>query len=422
MRGLGDFLKDNLPWLAAGFLLTLTSSFGQTFFISVFAGEIRAEFGLSHGQWGTLYMAATMTSALAMLFAGELTDRFRVRHLGVAVLTGLAVAALSMSQSGSVWALGLTVFLLRFFGQGLMSHTAYVAMARWFVVQRGRAVAVAGLGVSMGEALLPLTAVALMGIASWRGLWIGVACLLLAVAPFLWRLLRNERTPQSFAASDTSVGMDGRSWTRPEMLRHWLFWLMLPAILGPPAWTTALFFHQVHVAEVKGWAHAELVALFPLYTLSSVGFMMLTGWATDRFGSGRLAGIYLLPAACGYALMAASTGVPPGGLALVLIGVSVGMHATMGATFWAEHYGTRNIGSIRAATAAAMVLASALGPGLTGTLIDLGLPFPLQCYGIAAYYVAASALAALGALRAAPALRRTTSATHPDTPRDSASS
>jgi len=49
------FLSSNSRWLAAGGILTFLSSFGQTFFISIFAGEIRAEFGLSHGEWGGIY-------------------------------------------------------------------------------------------------------------------------------------------------------------------------------------------------------------------------------------------------------------------------------------------------------------------------------------------------------------------------------
>lgn len=52
---LGGFLKANAPWLGAGALMTLASSFGQTFFIAIFAGEIRAEFGLGHGAWGAIY-------------------------------------------------------------------------------------------------------------------------------------------------------------------------------------------------------------------------------------------------------------------------------------------------------------------------------------------------------------------------------
>jgi len=275
-----------------------------------------------------------------------------------------------------------------------------VAMARWFVATRGRAVSLAGLGVSVGEALLPLTFVALLGAFDWRTLWIVSGCALLALAPVLWTLLRHERTPQSFAAEDTSAGMDGRSWTRGQMLRHWLFWAMLPAILGPAAWNTAFFFHQVHIAEVKGWGHPALVALFPLYTVTSIAFMLASGWAVDRFGAGRLAGVYLLPAAAGYAVVGVAGGVPAGALGLVLIGASVGVHQTMSAAFWAEFYGTRHLGTIRAATAAAMVLGTAIGPAVTGALIDVGISFPEQGLGIAVYFVLSSVLAGMGAARA----------------------
>jgi MFS family permease len=61
---------------------------------------------------------------------------------------------------------------------------------------------------------------------------------------------------------------------------------------------------------------------------------------------------------------------------MVLMGASVGMHVTMMATFWAEIFGTRHLGAIRAMMAAVMVLGTALGPAITGALIDLGLDFP----------------------------------------------
>jgi len=67
-------------------VLTLSSCFGQTFFISIFAGEIRGEFGLSHGEWGGIYTIGTLASALLMLWAGGLTDRFRIRNLAPVVL------------------------------------------------------------------------------------------------------------------------------------------------------------------------------------------------------------------------------------------------------------------------------------------------------------------------------------------------
>lgn len=405
---LADFLRFNAPWLAAGGLLTFTSSFGQTFFISVFAGEIRAAFGLSHGEWGGLYALATTASAAVMVYAGSVTDRFRLRHIGLVVLIGLICAALLMSRITEVWMLGVTLFLLRIFGQGLMSHSAMVAMARWFVARRGRAVSIAGLGVALGEATLPISFVALLGVFDWRMLWVLAAVIMAALTPVLWALLSQERTPQSFLAEAGSTGLRGLMWTRAAVLRHPVFWLMLPALLGPAAWNTAFFFHQVHLAEAKGWAHVSLVALFPLYTAAGVGAMLMAGWLVDRIGSLRLAAVYLLPMAAGYAGIALAGTVPAGALAMLLIGVGQGMHMTMMSTFWAEVFGTRHLGTIRALMGAVMVLGTAIGPGLTGAIIDMGLDFPVQAFGVAAYFVMASLLAAaagrLAQREAGPAL------------------
>jgi MFS family permease len=305
------------------------------------------------------------------------------------------------------------IFLLRLFGQGLMGHAAMVAMARWFVATRGRAVSVAGLGVATGEALLPLTFVALMGVFDWRLLWLLASATLLALSPVLWSLLRQERTPQSFAKASGSTGMQGRMWTRGEALRHPVFWLMLPALLGPAAWNTAFFFQQVHVAEAKGWAHVTLVSLFPLYTATSVAFMLIAGWLVDRLGSTRLAAAYLLPLAAGYLVFAFAGSVPVAGLGIVLIGASVGMNVTMMATFWAEVFGTRHLGAIRAMMAAVMVLGTAVGPAITGALIDLGVDFPTQGFGIAVYFAATAVLAAFAGRKAAGELEET--AGHPAT-------
>lgn len=399
------FLRINASWLAAGFLLTFTSSFGQTFFISVFSGDIRAEFGLSNGEWGGIYTLATMASAVVMVFAGGLTDRFRVRHIGVIIVGILAFAMFLMAQAESVWVLVLAMFLLRLMGQGMMGHTAMVAMARWFVATRGRAVSIAGLGVAMGEGLLPITFVALMGVFAWRDLWMGAGLFLLLMTPVLFVLLRRERTPMSFAKETHSAGMQGRSWTRGEVSRHWLFWMMVPALLGPAAWSTAFFFHQVHFAEVKGWSHVSLVALFPMFTLTGIITMLSTGWLVDRFGCARLASVYLLPLAAGFGVIAEADALWVAGLGVILMGVGQGMNSTLSTAFWAEFFGTRHLGTIRAMTAAIMVLGTAIGPGVSGVLIDLGIAFPRQAYGIGIYFLVAGILAGVGALRARLLLR-----------------
>ncbi|MBU2359286.1 MAG: MFS transporter [Alphaproteobacteria bacterium] len=398
------FVRANWLFLLAGFTLTLTSSYGQTFFISVFAGQIMADFGLSDGQWGGIYTLGTTASAITMVWAGTLVDRFRVRALGTLVLLALAAACLFMAAVPNAALLVLAIFFLRLFGQGMSSHLAVVAMARWFTASRGKALSTASMGFAVGQAVLPIVFVALLMTWDWRTLWVVAAGIVLLTVPLMTVLLRQERTPQSMAKDEQAAGMNGLHWTRGQVLRHPLFWLMVPALLGPPAWGTALFFQQVHMTEVKGWPLAGFVALFPLYTGIIIASTFGTGWAVDRFGTGRIVPFYMLPFAAGFALMAGAQSLFAAGLALIVLGVGQGMQSTLPAAFWAEFFGTRHIGSIKAAAAAIMVFGSAIGPGVSGVLIDYGVEFPTQMWGYAVFFIAAAAAATLGVTTARKSL------------------
>ncbi len=398
--GFFRFLADNAPFLTVGALLTFLSSFGQTYFISIFAGEIRETFDLSHSAWGSIYAAGTLLSAVVMVWCGGLTDRFRVRVLAVVILVGLALSCVAMAVLPVVWLLPAVIFALRFFGQGMSSHIATVAMARWFVATRGRALAIASLGFSIGEALLPIIFVALFAIVPWRFLWVVAAILTLCALPLLLRLLRNERTPQSMAEENPSPGMQNRHWKRGDALRHWLFWAMVPIVLGPSAFGTAFFFQQVHIAEVKGWAHLELVALFPIYTITGIFALLASGWAIDRFGTSVLMPLAQLPVAAGFFVFGGAETLWGASVGIILMALSFGANATLPAAFWAEYYGTRYLGAIKALATALMVLGSAIGPGLSGALIDAGIDFPAQMPWISLWFLAMFGLVAVALARA----------------------
>ena len=96
------FLRENWLFLTAGVLISFTSSYGQTFFISLFAGRIMADFGLSHGDWGLIYTVATSAAAVAMVWAGGLTDRFRIRGLSVFTCLALAASCVAMAMGQGV--------------------------------------------------------------------------------------------------------------------------------------------------------------------------------------------------------------------------------------------------------------------------------------------------------------------------------
>ena len=393
------FLRDNARWLGAGAILTFLSSFGQTFFISLFSGEIRDTFGLTDGDWGLIYAIGTMASAVVMVWAGVLTDRFRTRQIGVAILIGLALSCLFMAFNPFAGALVVAVFLLRFFGQGMASHAAVVAMSRWFDATRGRALAVCTLGFTIGEAVFPFIFVALMTLIDWRLLWVAAAIITLAGIPFLMTFLKTERHPKQMAKETKSVGMQDRHWTRGQMLRHPLFWLMVPAILGPSAFNTAFFFHQVHYAEITGWSHLALVAFFPLYTGFGVIWMLISGRALDAFGTARLLPLYQLPMVVAFLLFSTGASAPVFVLGLFFLGMTAGANSTLPNAFWAEFFGTEHLGSIKAAAAAVMVLGSAIGPGITGVLIDQEVALTTQYVFIGLFFLFTSLGMWMGVLR-----------------------
>lgn len=390
------FIRSNIAWLLAGFILALNSSFGQTFFISIFAGKIQSYFNLSHGDWGSIYMIGTLASAIVMVWAGTTSDIYRTRSIGVLVLVGLSLSTLLMALNPAVWLLPVIIFLLRFLGQGMLPHISSVSMSRWFVLQRGKALAISNTGYALGEAFLPVLFTILMLTYHWQHLWIIASLFCFLMVPLIWILLQNERTPQSIAEEVISFGLLGKSWSRKEVLTHPLFWLMLPAIIGPSACSTSFFFQQVYFADVKGWTHLQLVALFPLYTLVAIAFNLISGWALDKFGLDRILPFYQIPMVFAFILfyfVSTQMGLAVG---LCFLAISAGANSTLPTAFWAEYYGTQFLGTIKALGTAIMVLGSAIGPGMTGLLIDWGFGIEKQYFIFGLYFLFSTLLMYVG--------------------------
>ena len=394
--GYFEFIRSNIAWLLAGFILALNSSFGQTFFISIFAGKIQSYFSLSHGDWGSIYMIGTLASATVMIWAGATIDIFRTRSIGVLVLVGLSLSTLLMALNPAVWMLPIVIFLLRFLGQGMLPHISSVSMSRWFIAQRGKALAISNTGYALGEAFLPVVFTILMLTYHWQHLWVVASLLCFLMVPLIWILLQNERTPQSIAEEVIVFGLLGKSWSRKEVIGHPLFWLMLPAIIGPSACVTSFFFQQVYFADIKGWTHLQLVALFPIYTIVAIVFNLISGWALDKFGLDKILPFYQIPMVFAFILfyfVSTQIGLAVG---LCFLAISAGANSTLPTAFWAEYYGTQFLGTIKALGTAIMVLGSAIGPGMTGFLIDWGFGIEKQYFIFGLYFLFSTLLMYVG--------------------------
>lgn len=375
-----DFLRANARWLAAGLLLTMGSSFGQTYFISLSNTSLREMFGLSHGGLGLVYALATTTSALIMLEFGKLVDRVSTRTAALVVIAGLAAACLAMAGAQTVWMLFGAFLLLRLFGQGMMGHVAMTATGRWFAARRGRAISIVNLGFAAGIALLPAAAVLLMGSVGVRQSWlISAGVLALVLAPVIWLLLSRERVPEgSLRADGAPAPAAKRDWRRRDVVARPVFWALILCVICPAAMMTALFFHQLHLMEVKGWEPGLFAATFSAFALVQVVSGLISGGLIDRYSARHLLVVYQIPMALGLLLLALVGEVWVVLPAMVLFGASAGTDTAVMGALWPELFGTKYLGEIRALTFAGAVLASALSPLVTGYLIDQGVPFPLQ--------------------------------------------
>ena len=385
-------LRSEARWLASGFLLMFCSGFGQTFYIALFAGHIKAELAISDGQWGSLYTAGTVASAALLTWTGKLADRWPIRWLGAGVLAGLAFTCLAFTWTSTPWMLAAVLFGLRFFGQGMATHTAMTAMGRWFNRKRGRAVSIAAMGFPASEALMPVIAVAAIGLFGWRVTWSASALLLLAIpVPILILLLRRERSPTSGPAGQQAPGeAPVRHWTRAEVLRSPLFYALMPGLLAPPFIQTGIFFNQVGIVEAKGWELSWFAASFAVLAGVSVVSALASGWFVDRFGARRLLPIFLLPLGTADLLLVFAQDPLMIPVVMALIGLGGGCFGTLTGALWAELYGTRHLGAIRALATAIIVFASALSPGLMGVLLDAGVALNTQILVMGVYCFAAA--------------------------------
>ncbi len=379
------FIRENVRWLLGGLLLTIFSSFGQTYFIALFGAEIRDTFSLSHGDFGGIYMVGTLASAATLVWLGRVVDSHAVSTVAFYVCVALSVACLAMSLVSSVWMLVLVIFALRLFGQGMMSHIAMVAMGRWYSAERGRAVSITSMGYQIGSGVLPLIMVGLIGLIGWRASWVLAGALIIFIAtPAIYLLMKKERLPRGqIPAADLAGGV--RQWTHREVLADPLFWVMITGVLAPAFIGTSVFFHQVHISEIKGWSRELIAGSIAIAAITTILFSLLSGFLIDRFSARQLLPTFLVPLGVANLLLG-WVDIPAAIVIYMLLhGISNGISNTLFGALWPEVYGTRHLGAVRSLIMAAMVIASALGPGVTGWLIDIGIGFESQLIGMGVY-------------------------------------
>ncbi len=406
MRSFLPLIRAEWQLLLFGFAMTFGSSLGQTYFISLFSADIRAELGLGHGDFGAVYSAATLASAVLLLWTGALIDRMDLRRFSYLVIAGLAIGCFLLSTAQGVITLFIAILALRQLGQGLMSMAGTTTMVRYIDSHKGKANALSGIGYSVSEAVLPTLVIALLALLGWRQSWMFWGVVALVGLPLLVRwLLRGHDTRhhdylRRVGASHDSTSSEAitsqRQWTRNEMIKDPVFYLCLPALLALPLLFTGFMFHQVHLVEFKGWSLTLWGTLYVLYAVTTTVSKLSAGVLIDRITATRMLPVMALPLAVGLVLLASSAHIAVAFGFMILLGLAVGTYSTVASPFYAERYGTLHLGSIKSLTTALMVFSSALSPVVMGWAIDAGVTIDTMAVWSAIYVLVASALAGAG--------------------------
>jgi len=369
------FIRQHWPLLSFGFISIFWGNFGQSFFISWYGASIQTSLGLSASVYGSLYSAATLGSGLAVMLLGGLIDRVPLQRFAASAGAGLMLACLLMTFSLTIPLLLLALFCLRLCGQGLLPHASHTTMARYFDNHRGKALSLAASGVPLGEILLPLIAVILIGLIGWRGSWLILAASIpLIYLPASLYLLRkaSQTTHRPPALEEPSSATPPKGAGRRQVLSDYRFWLALPAVLSAPFVVTGIFIQQGFVLNEKGWDPLWLASCFVVYGITHWCSSLLAGLLVDLFSACRLLPFMLLPLIAAVLALAGLDGLWVAPLFMALLGITIGIAGPVTGALWAEVYGTAKLGSIRSLTSAMMIFSTAASPVLYGAFIDVG--------------------------------------------------
>jgi predicted MFS family arabinose efflux permease len=365
-------LSLNKKVIIYGFIFTFFSSFGQSFFLGLFNAPIRNELGITHGQFGNIYAFATICSSLLLIWVGKKIDDYRILNYSFFVVILLFVSSLFFSFIDSIFFLVVGIFLMRLSGQGLMSHTSTTTISRFFEKSRGKALSTIWFGLSTAEFILPVLVTYFFLVYSWRTVWQGIAILVFLFLPFvILNTIKSINLDSREVDSDPKIKkVKIKSWRRRDVLKDYRFYIISLNMLAMPWMATGIFVYQSFISESKMWALYTIPKAFMVYSITSIVTLFLSGFLVDKFTGRKLILFMNIPLLLAMIILFQFNHEVFAYVFLGLIGVSNGLANILGSSTWAEIYGVKYIGGIKALTAAFMVFSTAFGTALFGLLID----------------------------------------------------
>ena len=252
----------------------------------------------------------------------------------------------------------------------MMSHTATTTISRYFTKSRGKALSTCWFGLSTAEFILPVLIVYLLTVTTWQNIWIFISILVLIFLPITSFFLIKKLNFDSREETNEKDLKNIKQWKRIEVLKDYRFYIICLNMLAMPWIATGVFIFQSFISESKGWGTFVIAQSFMVYSVLSVITLLVSGFLIDKFTSRKLLIYMNIPLMLSAFILMYFDNPFSSFVFLGLIGISNGLANVLGSSTWAEIYGVKYIGSIKALTTALMVFSTAFGTALFGLLID----------------------------------------------------
>jgi MFS family permease len=359
--------------------------------LGLFLRPMTEELGWTRAAYALPLTIGTLLGGFAGALTGPAMDRYGPRWIVIAAAVVVGGCFILMGFVHELWqhfVLGITI---RTFTAGVFFMVGGVVIPRWFVIKRGRAAALAGLGGSLGQFSNPIMVQTVMGALGWRAAWasLGIIVWVLVIVP-VFLFLKNkpedigllpdgvtqEEAARMKAEAQANQGKPGPrkksieevSFTAKEAVRTRAFWLMLIAQTAIALVISGLHLHWFSYMTSKGLPQGVAVASISVSSLASVPAALFGGYLAERVP------LRYVQMACYLGLGVAVTllmftDTPIMAYAYgILLGAFSAVAFTTGMVAWADYYGRKNMGAIRGMTSPISQITNASGP-LVGSLI-----------------------------------------------------
>jgi sugar phosphate permease len=335
----------------------------------VFLPLIKVDLGLSAVQIGGLMSAKQGASGLLTLPSGFAADAFN-KHKAAILASALVMGGLAYVVAGVApsyfWVL---VFLMMLGAASALWHPSSVStLSLQFTDRRGTALALHGVGASIGDSVGPLCIGAILLVVGWKDLaqWHLIPALILAF--LMWRTVRQHYSagPGGLTRESYFAGIKG-IFARPTV-----FMVMIASSFVGMARLSVTTFLPLYLAEEMNYDSFWLGFHWALLYAMGIFSQPLMGVMSDRFSRKMV----LLPSFATMGILYLLLPMPDGGFLLALIIGAMGMF----------FYGTGNI-----ATAAVLDVASEQVQGTTQSFMTLfqqvvTLPAPIIAGFVVSHY------------------------------------